>query len=158
MFHTPNFDEFARHVVDFYRGRPVVLQPFEYQMPTTGVIANGATTPVSVKVAGNADFWMYELDWYTDNFSAFLYGQLIDTGSQELLSIGANLANYTKAYEFGRFVAPSSSVPNIAGVLPIPKRFASNSTVTISWTNDGSAPGISAVYSVIRGVLAFEQG
>lgn len=156
MFNTPNFEEYARHVIEFYRGKPVVLQPFDYPMPTTAQILVGGNQPVSVKVAGNADFWLYGIDFFTGSGNTSLYGQFFDSGSQEIIALSANLNNRVVASEFARFVNAAGD-PNFGGLLPLPRRIASNSTATITWSSAGPFD-VDPVYSTLRGVLAFPQG
>lgn len=147
------FDELAAFVLSQYGNQRVLLQPYEYQLPTTAAIAAGTTAAVSVKISGNADFWMYEGSLYSDLNVDDLGVQMVDTGSNEQIASGPLLQNYVDAREMFALENTGSAVPTSAQLI-LPKRFAMNATVTVSFTNRG-AGNVAAVYSAIRGVLAY---
>lgn len=157
MFNVPDFDKLAKYVLEFYRGRPVILQPFDYPMPNIPILAAGASATSSIKVSSNADFWIYEANGAMDGDPSFLFAQVTDTGSQETLITGQNLQNFVRGSEIVRFnQTPDGLI--LSGTLPLPKRVAANSVITYTWTNTDTLPTIAPFYVTLTGVLAFPQG
>lgn len=148
------YDELAAFVLSHYGEQAVKLAFYEYQLPTLAAIGVGLSSTASLKVSGNADFWMYEGSLYTDFGAANLSVQLVDTGSNEQIASGPLSANFVNSNEIFSLALAGASVP-VSQQLILPRRFAMNSTLTFTFTNRSAITPTEVVYSAIRGVLAY---